>query len=215
MFDIFIHSLPYLLKGAVQTIWLALAGVGLGTLFGVVVGVASATFGGAFTAVTTAYVFLIRGIPVLVWMFLAYYLLPQVGVIVGDMTAVIGAMILYTGAFVTEIARGAVLSIPRAQVEAAKALGMQRFTMLRLVILPQALTMSVPPLINNSVMMIKATSYVSVVGVWELTYAAREVVERTLAAFQIFLGVMLIYFLICYPLTLVARRLERKYAYEH
>jgi len=86
---------------------------------------------------------------------------------------------------------------------------------LRLVILPQAMAMSIPPMINNSVMMIKATSYVSVVGVWELTYAAREVVERTLAAFQVFLGVMLIYFLICYPLTLVARRLERKYTYEH
>ena len=87
--------------------------------------------------------------------------------------------------------------------------------MLRLVVLPQAFSMSVPPLLNNSVMMIKATAYVSVVGVWELTYAAREVVERTLAAFQVFLGVMLIYFLICYPLTLTARHLEKKYSYEH
>jgi len=163
----------------------------------------------------TAYVFVIRGIPVLVWMFLAYYMLPQLGLVVGDVTAVIGALILYTGAFVTEIARGAVLSVPRHQTEAAKALGMRKFTMLRLVILPQAITLSIPPLLNNSVMMIKATSYVSVVGVWELTYAAREVVERTLAAFQIFLGVMLIYFLICYPLTLAARYLEKRYSYEH
>ncbi len=215
MFDVFIHNLPYLLKGAVQTIWLAFLGVGFGTLFGIALGVSSATFRGAFGAVVTGYVFLIRGVPVLVWMFLAYYLLPQVGLIVGDMTAVIGAMILYTGAFVTEIARGAVLAVPRQQLEAAKALGMRRFTLLRLVILPQAMTMSIPPMINNSVMMIKATSYVSVVGVWELTYAAREVVERTLAAFQVFLGVMVIYFLICYPLTIVARRIERKYAYEH
>lgn len=215
MFDIFFHNLPYLLKGAAQTIWLAFIGVGLGTLFGFTLGVSSATFRGAFSSVVTAYVFLIRGIPVLVWMFLAYYLLPQVGLIVGDMTAVTGAMILYTGAFVTEIARGAVLAVPKQQLEAAKALGMRRFTLLRLVVLPQALTMSIPPLLNNSVMMIKATSYVSVVGVWELTYAAREVVERTLAAFQVFLGVMVIYFLICYPLTIIARRLERKYAYEH
>ena len=215
MFDVFISNLPYLLKGAAQTIWLAALGVGLGTLLGLALGIASATFGGALGAGVTAYVFVIRGIPVLVWMFLAYYMLPQLGLIVGDVTAVIGALILYTGAFVTEIARGAVLAVPRQQVEAAKGLGMQRFTMLRLVILPQAMTMSVPPLLNNSVMMIKATAYVSVVGVWELTYASREVVERTLAAFQVFLGVMLIYFLICYPLTIAARRLEKRFAYEH
>lgn len=215
MFDIFIANLPYLMKGAAQTIWLALVGVGLGTLLGIVLGIASATFGGVLGPVVGVYVFIIRGIPVLVWMFLAYYMLPQLGLIVGDFTAVIGALILYTGAFVTEIARGAVLSVPKHQIEAAKGLGMQRFTMLRLVILPQAMAMSVPPLLNNSVMMIKATAYVSVVGVWELTYAAREVVERTLAAFQIFLGVMLIYFLICYPLTIAARRLEKRYAYEH
>ena len=215
MFDILISNTPYLLKGTVQTLWLAVVGVGLGTLLGMVLGVISAMAGGITSAGITAYVFLVRGIPVLVWMFLAYYMLPELGLVVGDVTAVIGALIVYTAAFVTEIMRGAVLSVPRHQTDAAKALGMRKLTMLKEVILPQAITLSVPPLLNNSVMMIKATSYVSVVGVWELTYAAREVVERTLAAFQIFLGVMLIYFLICYPLTLAARYLEKKYAYEH
>ena len=215
MFDILIANLPYLMKGTVQTLWLAVVGVGLGTLLGMALGVTSAMVGGGVPALIGTYVFIIRGIPVLVWMFLAYYMLPQLGLVVGDVTAVIGALVLYTGAFVTEIARGAVMAVPRHQTGAAKALGMRKFTMLRLVILPQAVTLSIPPLLNNSVMMIKATSYVSVVGVWELTSAAREVVERTLAAFQIFLGVMLIYFLICYPLTLAARYLEKRYSYEH
>ncbi|MBL93695.1 MAG: Glutamine transport system permease protein GlnP [Alphaproteobacteria bacterium MarineAlpha3_Bin5] len=215
MFDVFLSNLPYLLKGAVQTIWLALAGVGVGTALGLFLGIISAMSGGLIAGSITVYVFTVRGIPVLVWMFLSYYMLPQLGVVIGDSYAVIGALILYTGAFVTEIARGAVLSIPKQQIDAAKGLGMQKYGMLRLVILPQAITMSVPPLLNNSVMMVKATAYVSVVGVWELTYAAREVVERTLAAFQIFLGVMLIYFLICYPLSIFARRLERRYSYEH
>ena len=111
-------------------------------------------------------------------------MLPQLGLIIGDIFAVIGSLILYTGAFVAEIARGAVLSIPKHQVDSAKGLGMNKFNTLRLVIIPQAMKMSVPPLLNNSVMMIKATAYVSVVGVWELTYAAREVVERTLAAIK-------------------------------
>ena len=215
MFDIFFSNLPYFMKGAVQTVWLALAGVGFGTIFGLILGVANASMGGGVAKFINVYVFLIRGIPVLVWMFLAYYMLPQLGLIIGDLYAVIGSLILYTGAFVSEIARGAVLSVPKHQIDSAKALGMNKLNILRLVIIPQAIKMSIPSLLNNSVMMIKATAYVSVVGVWELTYAAREVVERTLAAFQIFFGVMCIYFLICYPLTIVASQLEKRYSYEH
>jgi His/Glu/Gln/Arg/opine family amino acid ABC transporter permease subunit len=215
MFDIFFANLPYFMKGAVQTVWLALAGVGFGTIFGLILGVANAYMGGGVAKFINVYVFLIRGIPVLVWMFLAYYMLPQLGLIIGDLFAVIGSLILYTGAFVSEIARGAVLSVPKHQIDSAKALGMNKFNILRLVIIPQAMKMSIPSLLNNSVMMIKATAYVSVVGVWELTYAAREVVERTLAAFQVFFGVMCIYFLICYPLTIVASQLEKRYSYEH
>jgi len=215
MFDIFFANLPYFMKGAVQTVWLALAGVGFGTIFGLILGVANASIGGGVAKFINVYVFLIRGIPVLVWMFLAYYMLPQLGLIIGDLYAVIGSLILYTGAFVSEIARGAVLSVPKHQIDSAKALGMNKLNILRLVIIPQAIKMSIPSLLNNSVMMIKATAYVSVVGVWELTYAAREVVERTLAAFQIFFGVMCIYFLICYPLTIVASQLEKRYSYEH
>ena len=215
MFDIFFSNLPYFMKGAVQTVWLALAGVGFGTIFGLILGVANASMGGWVAKFINVYVFLIRGIPVLVWMFLAYYMLPQLGLIIGDLYAVIGSLILYTGAFVSEIARGAVLSVPKHQIDSAKALGMNKLNILRLVIIPQAIKMSIPSLLNNSVMMIKATAYVSVVGVWELTYAAREVVERTLAAFQIFFGVMCIYFLICYPLTIVASQLEKRYSYEH
>ena len=215
MFDIFFANLPYFMKGAVQTVWLALAGVGFGTIFGLILGISNASMGGGVAKFINVYVFLIRGIPVLVWMFLAYYMLPQLGLIIGDLFAVIGSLILYTGAFVSEIARGAVLSVPKHQIDSAKALGMNKFNILRLVIIPQAMKMSIPSLLNNSVMMIKATAYVSVVGVWELTYAAREVVERTLAAFQIFFGVMCIYFLICYPLTIVASQLEKRYSYEH
>ena len=215
MFDIFFSNLPYFMKGAVQTVWLALAGVWFVTIFGLILGVANASIGGVVAKFINVYVFLIRGIPVLVWMFLAYYMLPQLGLIIGDLYAVIGSLILYTGAFVSEIARGAVLSVPKHQIDSAKALGMNKLNILRLVIIPQAIKMSIPSLLNNSVMMIKATAYVSVVGVWELTYAAREVVERTLAAFQIFFGVMCIYFLICYPLTIVASQLEKRYSYEH
>ncbi|MBT4472560.1 MAG: ABC transporter permease subunit, partial [Bacteroidetes bacterium] len=116
MLDVFFSNLPYFMKGAVQTVWLALAGVGFGTIFGLILGVANASIGGLIAKFINVYVFLIRGIPVLVWMFLAYYMLPQLGLIIGDLFAVIGSLILYTGAFVSEIARGAVLSVPKHQI---------------------------------------------------------------------------------------------------
>jgi polar amino acid transport system permease protein len=92
---------------------------------------------------------------------------------------------------------------------------MRPFSILRAVVLPQATRIAIPPLLNNALTAVKQTSYVSVAGVWELTYAAREVVERTLASFQIFLGVMAIYFLICYPLSLLARASERRFKVVH
>src|SRR5205085_10604930 len=118
--------------------------------------------------------------------------------------------IIYIGAFVAEIVRSAVHSVPAGQIAAAKSLGMLRIGILRHVLLPQAARIAVPPLLNNSLTAIKQTSYASVVGAWELTYAAREVVERTLASFQIFIGVMVIYFALCYPLSLIARRWEKR-----
>jgi ABC-type amino acid transport system permease subunit len=83
------------------------------------------------------------------------------------------------------------------------------------VVFPQAVRLAIPPLLNTSLTTIKQTSYASVVGAWELTYAAREVVQRTLAAFQIFLGVMAIYFCICYPLGVVSRWWERRFVVAH
>ena len=118
------------------------------------------------------------------------------------------ALVFYSAAFTTEIVRGAIGAIPAPQIDAAKSLGLKTVPMLRLIVLPQALRFSLPPLLNNTIMSIKITSYSSVVGVWELTFAAREVVERTLAAFEIFTGVMAIYFLLCFPLSLLSSRLE-------
>ena len=152
-----------------------------------------------------ALVELLRGIPVLVVMFLGYYAFPAFGLHVNAYVAVGLAQIVYLGAFVAEITRSSILSIPAGQIAAARSLGMRRPAILRKVILPQAARIAIAPLLNSALTAIKQTSYASVVGVWELTYAAREVVERTLAAFQIFLGVMVIYFLICYPLSLAER----------
>ena len=212
MFDVFFSNLPYFMRGALITIEFALGGIVGGTLLGVGLGILSVLFPSVVGKLIAVYVFVIRGIPVLVWMFMGY---TGLGVLIGDFMAMIVVLVLYTSAFVTEIARGSILSVHHGQIESAKSVGMRWPLMLRLVILPQAVNIALPAVVNNSIMIIKATAYVSVVGIWELSYAAREVVERTLATMDVFLGVMMMYFVICYPLAIIASRLEKRYAFQH
>lgn len=210
MLNVLVTNLPYLLRGAVVTLWLALAVVTLGTLLGTGLGILATGRSRAMRAAITIYIFILRGIPVLVVMFLGYYAFPAAGIRVDVYVAVGVAQIIYVGAFTAEIVRSAIRSVDPGQTAAAESLGMRRAAILHKVLLPQAAKIATPPLLNNALIAVKQTSYASVVGAWELTYAAREVVERTLASFQIFLGVMTIYFLICYPLSLLARWYEKR-----
>jgi len=215
MINVLLTNLPYLLRGALVTLWLALIVVTLGTLLGTGLGILAAGNSRIMRAAITVYIFALRGIPVLVVMFLGYYAFPALGLRVDAYVAVGLAQIVYVGAFTAEIVRSAILSVHPGQVAAAKSLGMRRGAILREVLLPQAVRIAIPPLLNNSLTAVKQTSYASIVGAWELTYAAREIVERTLASFQIFLGVMAIYFAICYPLSLLARWYEKRLTVAH
>jgi len=215
MVNVLVTNLPYLLRGALVTLWLAVIVVSLGTLLGTGLGILAAGKSRILRGAITVYIFALRGIPVLVVMFLGYYALPALGMRVDAYVAVGVAQIVYVGAFTAEIVRSAILSVHPGQVAAAKSLGMRRGAILREVLLPQATRIAIPPLLNNSLTAVKQTSYASVVGAWELTYAAREIVERTLASFQIFLGVMAIYFAICYPLSLLARWYEKRLVVSH
>ena len=215
MISVLLTNLPYLLRGALVTLWLALIVVTLGTLLGTGLGILAAGNSRMMRAAITVYIFALRGIPVLVVMFLGYYAFPALGLRVDAYVAVGLAQIVYVGAFTAEIVRSAILSVHPGQVAAAKSLGMRRGAILREVLLPQAVRIAIPPLLNNSLTAVKQTSYASIVGAWELTYAAREIVERTLASFQIFLGVMAIYFAICYPLSLLARWYEKRLTVAH
>ena len=213
--DVLAKNLPYLLSGAIMTLWLSFAVVSLSTLLGFVIGTLGAVGGRTTRALVTTYIFILRGIPVLVVMFLGYYALPAFGYRANAYVAVGAAQIVYAGAFVAEIVRSAILSVPAGQIAAARGLGMPRAKILMHVVFPQAVRLAIPPLLNTALTTIKQTSYASVVGAWELTYAAREVVERTLAAFQIFLGVMAIYFCICYPLAALSRWCEGRFVVAH
>jgi len=160
-------------------------------------------------SIVVGYLYLVRGIPLLVLLTFTYYLLPLTGIDLPPFWGVVVVMALYYAAFMSEVFRAGILSLPRGQWDAARSLGMTRRQMLQIVIFPQALRLASPPFISLCANLVKATSLVSIVGLWELTMASREIVERTLAPFQIFLGAAAIYFCICYTLALYGKYLER------
>ena len=212
MFNVAIQNSPYLFKAALITLQMAAWTIAGSLLLGAILGTYAAIGGVIVRKILAVYVFAIRGIPVLVLIFIAYFGLPRLGLNITNQLAATIALIVYFAAFTTDIVRGAILAVPRTTVEAGKAIGLRPLQIVLHIQLPLAIRMALPPLVTNAAIAVKSTSYASIVGVWELTYASREVVERTLATFQIFFSVMLIYFCICYPISVFAAQLQRRMA---
>jgi polar amino acid transport system permease protein len=210
-----LHGYWYLLRGAGMTLLMAAVSVIPATICGMVLALAQVFGNGAVKSGAVAYLFLIRGIPLLVLLTFTYYLLPLTGIDLPPFWGVVVVFALYYAAFMSEVFRAGILSLPRAQWDAARSLGMTRRLMLQIVIFPQALRLASPPFVSLCANLVKATSLVSIVGLWELTMASREIVERTLAPFQIFVGAAVVYFCICYTLALYGRHLERRVLQGH
>ncbi|HTP97702.1 MAG TPA: amino acid ABC transporter permease [Casimicrobiaceae bacterium] len=209
------QSLPYLAKGALDTVVMAALAIAIGSVLGLGLGLAAGSRSTVVRGAIDAFIFVTRGIPVLVIMFITYYAFPAVGYRVSSFAAVTVALTLYAAAFYTDVMRGALAAVPRGQLEAARSLGIARIPTVFHILLPQAMKSSIPPWLNTSIVIVKSTSYAAIVGAWELTYAAKEIVERTLATFEIFGAVMAAYFIICYPMSLLSRRLEKRAAIVH
>lgn len=208
--DVAFNSLGYLLKATQVTLTIAVATVVLSFLLGTFLGVVAALGGVLVRSVLAVYVYIVRGVPVLVLIFIAYFGLPRLGIDAPNYVAATIALVVYFAAFVADIVRGSIAAVSRTTVEAGMAIGLRKGQILTQIQLPLGMRLALPPLVTTASIAVKSTSYASIVGVWELTYASREVVERTLAAFEVFFTVMLIYFCICYPISLVAAYLQRR-----
>ena len=210
-----IHSFWYLLRGAAMTVLMATSAVVPATILGILLALSYIFGSRVMRSAIIGYLFVIRGIPLLVLLTFVYYLMPLTGIDLPPFWGVVLVIAFYYAAFMSEVFRAGILSLPQAQWDAARGLGMTRPLMLQIVILPQALRLAAPPYVSLCVSLVKATSLVSIVGLWELTMASREVVERTLAPFQVFIGAGAIYFCICYALALYGRHLERRVLHGH
>ncbi len=161
---------------------------------------------------TDLYIQLLQGTPLLLQLFLVFFGLPMVGIEVSPLLAAGLALTFYAGAFLAEIWRGCVDAIPRGQWDASASLGMNFITQMRYVILPQALKMAVPPTVGFLVQLLKSTALASIVGFNELTRTGQILANATFQPFLIYGLVAIIYFAMCYPLTVGSRVLERRLA---
>ncbi len=161
-------------------------------------------------AFVVGYVQLFQGIPLLVQLFLAYYGIGLFGIDTSPWVAAGVGLTLYTSAFLTEIWRGCILSIPRGQWEASQSLALNFGEQLRHIILPQALKIAIPPTVGFLVQVIKGTALASVIGFMELTKVGKTIANATFNPFLVFSCVAVFYFLLCYPVSLYAKYLERK-----
>ncbi len=156
------------------------------------------------------YVQLFQGTPLLMQLFLAYFGLALFGVRTSAWVEASMALILYTSAYLTEIWRGCVASIPKGQWEAGQSLAMSFREQLQYIVLPQAIKIAIPPTVGFLVQVVKGTALASVIGFIELTKAGTMITNATFKPFVVYSCVALMYFALCFPISLYAKILERK-----
>lgn len=156
------------------------------------------------------YVQLFQGTPLLMQLFLSYFGIALFGINTSAWIAAAVALTLYTSAFLTEIWRGCVNAISKGQWEAAESLALNFGEQLRYVVLPQSIKIAIPPTVGFLVQVIKGTALASVIGFVELTKAGTMITNATFKPFLVYSCLALMYFALCFPVSLYARKLERK-----
>ncbi|WP_454049542.1 amino acid ABC transporter permease [Cellulomonas sp. Marseille-Q8402] len=204
-------SIGPLLEGAIRgTIPLTLISFVIGLVIALLVALARLSRVRVLSWLARAYISVIRGTPLLVQLFLIFYALPSLGIVLDPFPSAIIAFSLNVGGYAAETIRAAILSVPRAQWEAAATIGFGPTLTLRRVVLPQALRVSVPPLSNTFISLVKDTSLASTIMVTELLRKAQEIAAPTYEFMTLYSLAAVIYWLICLVLSALQVRLERR-----
>jgi polar amino acid transport system permease protein len=200
-----------LLRGAIVTIEVTLGAIILGCLIGLVIGLGRldprrrVVFG-----LCTAYVSFIRGTPLLVQLFIWFFGLPHFGLNFPAFFCGIVGMGIYSGAYVSEIVRGAIQSIERGQMEAARSLGMPYRMAMREIVVPQAVVRMIPPLGNEFIALIKNSSLVSLLTIADLMHEGQKIISTSYRSLEVYLAIALVYFVLTNLTGLGLRLVERR-----
>ncbi|WP_311273630.1 MULTISPECIES: amino acid ABC transporter permease [unclassified Rhizobium] len=211
-FQVIIDNIPQLLWSARLTLLVSVLGVAIGLVLGAALCAARISPLRSIRTASAIYTSFFRGVPLLVQLLLFYYMLPVIGLNVPAMVAAVGTVGLCSSAYVAEYLRGAINAIPPGQREAAVTLGFAPTRIWTRIILPQAFRISLPALINELILLVKASSLVSLVGITELTRTSQALSSATYRPLEIFSSAAAVYLIINLSLALLGRFLEKRSA---
>jgi polar amino acid transport system permease protein len=200
-----------LLSGALVTVEITAVALVLGCIMGLLVGIGRLNPARRVVyALCTSYVAAIRGTPLLVQLFILFFGLPQFGIMLPAFVCGVIGLGIYSGAYVSEIVRGAIQSIDRGQMEAARSVGMSYGTAMRNIILPQALVRMIPPLGNEFIALIKNSALVSLLTIHELMHEGQKIISVSYRSLEVYLVIAVMYFVLTGLTTLALRHVEQR-----
>lgn len=199
------------LMGAALTLFICLVAIVASTFIALLAALGRLSANGVAFGISTFYTSFFRGTPLLLQIMLIYLGLPQLGIVLTPIPSAIIALALCYGAYSAEIFRAGILGVPRGQTEAARALGLRESRIMRLIILPQAMKLIIPPLGNQFIAMLKDSSLVSILGAWELMYMARTHGRAEFKYIEMLVAAAIIYWVISMVFETLQARIERYY----
>jgi polar amino acid transport system permease protein len=207
----FIDILLTLLQGAGYTLLITFSCAATALVVGLGIAMARELGGAWVSAVLSALVYALRGVPMLVLLFLVFFGLPGIGIDVPPLLAMMLSLGLISGAYLSEVFRGALAAVNPSEVLAAQAMGFTRFETLRLIKIPQMLRFSVPGMVNELTTVLKYSPFAYTVGLPEITKQAMALVATTMRGIEIYAAIGLIYFAIYRLLLSAVRLIEKRY----
>ena len=213
------QNLSRILNGLLVTIKIAFISIFFSMIFGIIFGVIMTSKNIIIQLFFRIFLEIVRIMPLLVLLFLVFFGLPQISNISLDSTTSAIIVFIFWGSIeMADLVRGAILSLPKHQIESSLSLGMHPMMMIRYVILPQVIARLLPLAINLSSRIIKTTSIAPLIGVVELLKTGQQIIEYSIlkipdAPFWIYGIIFILYFIVCYPLSLFSSYLEKKYKY--
>lgn len=202
---------PQLLQGARVTVEVTSVSLLLGCVLGLLIGVGRLHPERRFVySLCTAYLALIRGTPLLVQLFILFFGLPQFGIMLPAFLCGVLGLGIYSGAYVSEIVRGAIQSIDRGQLEAARSIGLSSRQAMWHVVLPQAVVRMIPPLGNEFIALIKNSALVSLLTIHDLMHEGQKIISVSYRSLEVYLAIALMYFVLTGLTTLALRHVEQR-----
>ena len=202
-------------QGVFTTVYVSAISIAIAFVLALLGATARLSSNGFAIAIASFYTSFFRGVPLLIQIYLIYLGIPQLGYVVGAVPAGILALSLCYGAYMTEIFRAGISSIPRGQWEASRAIGLNPFQTMTRVILPQSMRLIIPPTGNQFISMLKDSSLVSVIGVWELMFLARTQGRAEFRHLEMLITAAVLYWLLSIVLETVQSRLEKHFNRAH